>query len=289
MHLLNTIKNNLPITLFVITMMYFSCTEPEIDNSNQPVNPLSNPSFKFHQDVNKLYFSVDVDKDYKGYDLDSVSAYWFGVDKGNTPDIILLNDDGLRGDIIINDNIFSRKISNNALNISNFLQDDTGEVYITYYATFSDCTFIIEDIRTISNVPPRIDSISAPETILRPISASSDFYLITVEAYDPDGLETINFVGFRSYNVEEDILMNNGDYIELYDDGGVDPLYPNSNITSGDTLQGDGVFSFIIAVHGTENQDPNFQTQDGTFHWRFVARDNKNAYSEVVEHEIVIQ
>ena len=275
-------------SIFLI-MIYFSCDEPEVNKSDSSFYPLSNPNFTFHQDQNRLFFSVQVEEEDGGSELDSVSAYWFGGSRENTPDIIILNDDGLKGDIIMNDNVFSRKIPNDSLKISNFLQNDTGKVYIEYYADFSDSAFILGDTNQISNIPPTIDSISAPNFILRPLNASSEFYQITVKTYDPDGLETISFVGFRSFHVEGDSLVNNGDYIELFDDGGEVSLYPNSDITSGDTLQGDGVFSFIIAVHGTQSQDPNFQTKAGTFHWRFICRDIQNAYSQIVEHEIVIE
>ena len=61
------------------------------------------------------------------------------------------------------------------------------------------------------------------------------------------------------------------------------------NITSGDSIKGDGLFSFRIPVYGTGFEDPNFQTKAGTFKWRFLAQDKSNDYSNMVEHEIVIQ
>ena len=37
---------------------------------------------------------------YGGNELDSVTVNWFSVTTENTPDVILLNDNGLKGDII---------------------------------------------------------------------------------------------------------------------------------------------------------------------------------------------
>ena len=83
-------------------------------------------------------------------------------------------------------------------------------------------------------------------------------------------------------------MMNHGNYIYLHDDGSDVVLY-EPNITSGDSIQGDGVYSFRIPVYGTGFTDPDFQTRAGTFNWRFLTQDLSNDYSEAVEHEIIIQ
>ena len=54
--------------------------------------------------------------------------------------------------------------------------------------------------------------------------------------YDGDGLETIKWVGFTSYSLRDDEMMNNGNMIYLYDDGGTEILYP-PDFTSGDSIQ----------------------------------------------------
>jgi hypothetical protein len=83
-------------------------------------------------------------------------------------------------------------------------------------------------------------------------------------------------------------MMNSGSPIYLHDDGSEIILY-EPNITSGDSAKGDGLYSFRIPVYGTGFEDPNFQTKTGTFKWRFQAKDKANDYSNMVEHEIVIQ
>jgi hypothetical protein len=245
------------------------------------------PRFTFHQDLNKLYFAIKVESKYESKTLDSVVVYWYGTSKENSPDIINLNDSGTSGDIISNDNIYGRKISNN-LNILNPLNDHTGNVFVDYNAIFGDEIITIEDTFMIGNIFPRIESVSAPDTITRSSDATVSLYLISAQVFDADGIETIKWAGFTSFHIEGDSLMNNGNYIYLYDDGSDEILY-EPNITSGDSIRGDGTFSFRIPVYGTGFTDPSFQTRAGTFNWRFLTQDLANEYSQIYEHEIVIQ
>ena len=77
--------------------MNISCSESKNETE---VIILQNPSFTFHQNTNKLYFSVNALAGYGANELDSVTVNWFSVTAENIPDVILLNDDGLKGDII---------------------------------------------------------------------------------------------------------------------------------------------------------------------------------------------
>ena len=45
----------------------------------------------------------------------------------------LLNDNGINGDIILNDDVFSRKISNDIQVLRNDLTNVTGIVFMSYY------------------------------------------------------------------------------------------------------------------------------------------------------------
>ena len=245
------------------------------------------PRFTFHQDLNKLYFAIKVESKYESKILDSVVVYWYGTSKENSPDIINLNDSGTSGDIISNDNIYGRKISNNS-NILNPLNDHTGNVFVDYNAIFGDEIITIEDTFMIGNIIPRIESVSAPDTITRSSDATVSLYLISAQVFDADGIETIKWAGFTSFHIEGDSLMNNGKYIYLYDDGSDEILY-EPNIPRGDSIRGDGSFSFRIPVYGTGFTDPSFQTRAGTFNWRFLTQDLANEYSQIYEHEIVIQ
>jgi hypothetical protein len=218
-------------------LLFLSCSGSE---DQEQVDPMIDPRFTFHQDLNKLYFAIKVESKYESKTLDSVVVYWYGASKENSPDIINLNDSGTSGDIISNDNIYGRKISNNS-NILNPLNDHTGNVFIDYNAIFGDEIITIEDTFMIGNIIPRIESVSAPDTITRSSDATVSLYLISAQVFDADGIETIKWAGFTSFHIEGDSLMNNGNYIYLYDDGSDEILY-EPNITSGDSIRGDGTF-----------------------------------------------
>ena len=277
---LNMLKN-----IFILALIYLACSDEKNQDSEDPI---LNTSFSFLQDVNKLYFSVTVGSVYQGNALDGVVVLWYGVNLGSQTDTISLNDFGTNGDIIMNDNIFSRKISNNSPNLKNDLTDVTGRVYMEYIATFGSEHVTLRDSVLIGNIIPRIESVIADTVIQRPSDATVSLHLIKAQVFDADGLNNIKWVGFTSYHVEGDSMMNSGSPIYLHDDGSEIILY-EPNITSGDSAKGDGLYSFRIPVYGTGFEDPNFQTKTGTFKWRFKAQDKANDYSNMVEHEIVIQ
>ena len=277
---LNLLKN-----IFILALFYLACSDEKNQNSEYPI---LNPSFSFLQDVNKLYFSVTVGSAYQGNALDGVVVFWYGINQDSQTDTISLNDLGTNGDIIMNDDIFSRKISNNSPNLKNDLTDATGRVYMEYVATFGSESVKLRDSVLIGNIIPRIDSVVADTVIQRPSDATVSLHLIKAQVFDADGLDNIKWVGFTSYHVEGDSMMNSGSPIYLHDDGSEIILY-EPNITSGDSARGDGLYSFRIPVYGTGFEDPNFQTKSGTFKWRFQAQDKANDYSNMVEHDIIIQ
>ena len=277
---LNLLKN-----IFILVLVYLACSDEKNQNSEDPI---LDPSFSFLQDVNKLYFSVTVGSVYQGNSLDGVVVLWYGINLGSPADTISLNDLGTNGDIIMNDDIFSRKISNNSPGLKNDLTDATGRVYMEYVATFGSELVTLRDSVLIGNIIPRIESVVADTVIQRPSDATVSLHLIKAQVFDADGLDNIKWVGFTSYHVEGDSMMNSGSPIYLHDDGSEIILY-EPNITSGDSAKGDGLYSFRIPVYGTGFEDPNFQTKSGTFKWRFQAQDKANDYSNMVEHEIVIQ
>ena len=277
---LNLLKN-----IFILVLIYLACSDEKNQNSEDLI---LNPSFSFLQDVNKLYFSVTIGSVYQGNALDGVIVLWYGINLGSQADTISLDDFGTNGDIIMNDDIFSRKISNNSPGLKNDLTDATGRVYMEYVATFGSEQVALRDSVLIGNIIPRIESVVADTIIQRPSDATVSLHLIKAQVFDADGLNNIKWVGFTSYHVEGDSMMNSGSPIYLHDDGSEIILY-EPNITSGDSAKGDGLYSFRIPVYGTGFEDPNFQTKSGTFKWRFQAQDKANDYSNMVEHEIVIQ
>jgi len=272
--------------LLLVGLLFWACPDP-VSNSD-PDYPLSNSQFNFHQDSEKIYFGIYVDDTYLGESLSSVRVNWYGASKENNIDTLLLNDEGAHGDILINDGLFALKIPNDSLVISNVLGDDSGYVYVDYVANYSTEIISQTDSFRIGNIIPRINYVSAPDTIIRPEGATVSLHLIMAEAFDADGLETIKWLGFTSFHVDGDSMMNSGNYIYLYDDGSEDILY-EPDFTSGDSVKSDGIYSFRIPVYGTGFTDPAFQTKTGSFIWRFICQDDDESYSKIVEHTVVIE
>lgn len=265
--------------------MMFSCDEPKKDDLS---SILSDSQFTFHQDENKIYFAINAAKAMNGTQIDSVTLDWYGSSRSNTKDVLTLNDDGLSGDILMNDDLFSIKILNDSSVIKNVLKNDSGFVFLDFNVIYGSEILLARDSMKIGNIIPKIISINAPDTINRPVDATISLETINAEVFDADGLETIKWVGFTSFHVDGDSIMNNGNYIYLHDDGSEIILY-EPNITSGDETKDDGVFSFRIPIYGQGFTEPGFQTKVGRFVWRFSAQDNLNDYTNIVEHEIVIQ
>ena len=271
--------------LIVFGLLFWACPGSDVPTD---ASPISNGQFTFHQTMNKLYYGVNVEDTYATESLNKVYINWFGISRGNSPDTLLLYDNGEHGDILSDDLLWGLKIANDSSAITNVLGDDSGFVYLDYVAVYTNEMVTVSDSFSIGNIIPKIISISAPDTIIRPSDATVALQLVSAQAFDADGLETIKWVGFTSYHVEGDSMMNNGDYLFLYDDGSEVILY-EPNFTSGDDIRGDGIYSFRIPIYGTGFTDPNFQTKAGTFKWRFYSQDDANEYSKVTEHDIFIQ
>ena len=272
--------------LLLMVLLFNGC--PEKDPTTHPIDTISGIQFTFHQDVNKLYFAASVESSYDDGSLISVSLIWYGVNKENIPDSLIIQDDGKDGDIISDDGMYSIKLANDSTLIKNTLGDDSGKVYLTVLAYYDEVQISKLDSFSIGNIIPEIISITAPDTIIRPEGSTVTLHPVYAEVFDADGLETVKWVGFTSFHVDGDSLMNRGNYIYLYDDGSEDILY-EPDFTSGDSIWGDGIYSFRIPVYGSGNTDPDFQTKTGLFRWEFITHDNADDYSTPILHEVIIE
>tara|TARA_B100001113_G_scaffold347553_1_gene340117 strand:+ start:239 stop:1081 length:843 start_codon:yes stop_codon:yes gene_type:complete len=279
-----TFNKNLNILLSIL--FFVGCGVE--DKNEDSVIYISDPQFNFHQDVNKLYISAMVLPQIDGKILDNVIVEWFGTNQENVPDSLILKDGGVNGDIIAGDDIYTLKFQNDSSIISNTLGDDSGSVYINILAVYVGQTEQRSASFKIGNIIPRILSIASPDTIIRPSGATLSLHLVSATVFDADGLDDIKWVGFTSYHVEGDSMMNKGNYIYLYDDGSENIIYL-PDITSGDITSGDGTYSFKIPVFGSGNEDPEYQTKAGTFRWEFVTQDKEDEYSLTATHEVIIQ
>ena len=271
----------------LVAILFFVGCGVEDKNEDSTIY-ISDPQFNFHQDVNKLYVSAMVLPQIDGKILDNVIVEWFGTNQENIPDSLILKDGGVNGDIIAGDDIYTLKFQNDSSIISNTLGDDSGSVYINILAVYVGQTEQRSASFKIGNIIPRILSIASPDTIIRPSGATLSLHLVSATVFDADGLDDIKWVGFTSYHVEGDSMMNKGNYIYLYDDGSENIIYL-PDITSGDITSGDGTYSFKIPVFGSGNEDPEYQTKAGTFRWEFVTQDKEDEYSLTATHEVIIQ
>ena len=274
------------INILLVTLFFIGCGVKDTDEDS--ANYISELQFNFHQDVNKLYVSATVLPELDGKILDNVMVEWFGTNQENAPDSLILKDGGVNGDIIAGDDIYTLKFQNDSSIINNTLGDDSGSVYINIFAIYVGQIEKRSASFKIGNIIPRILSIASPDTIIRPSGATLSLHLVTATVFDADGLDDIKWVGFTSYHVEGDSMMNKGNYIYLYDDGSENIIYL-PDITSGDIASSDGTYSFKIPVFGSGNEDPDYQTKTGTFQWEFVAQDKDNEYSLTATHEVIIQ
>ena len=282
--------------LIITALIFWGC--PDSASTTDPDSPLGDLQFTFLQNDQILYFAIDVDNPFNGSPLQTAVVYWYGTDTTDiTPDNLPidadelpLNDDGISGDILKNDDLYSLKEPNDLLTLIHPIDSsDIGRVSVVFLATYKNgSSFMVEDSFSLGNIIPQIETITAPDTISLPDSGSVIFQLVTALVHDADGLDDIRRVGFVSYHVEGDSFLNEGNIINLYDDGGEVIIY-EPNFTSGDLAANDSVYSFRVPVFGTGNTDPALQTKAGTFDWIFEAMDMANTYSDTVIHRVIVQ
>ena len=278
--------------LFLCALIFWGC--PDSASTTDTDSPLGELQFTYLQNDQILYFAIDVASSYRTSSLDTATTKlkWFGINKTNEPDNLKLNDEGKSGDIIKNDDLYSLKIINDSLALSNPIGDslNAGKVYLEFQATYGNgsTTFTVEDSFYLGNIIPQIENITAPDTIFLPDSGSVIFQLVTATVKDANELSDIRGVGFFSYHVDESTFLNEGNIINLYDDGSEVIIY-EPNFTSGDEVANDGEYSFEVLVFGPGNPNPALKTKTGTFDWIFEAMDMANTYSDTVIHRIIVQ
>ncbi len=118
------------------------------------------------------------------------------------------------------------------------------------------------------NARPQLLSAFAPDTV-----RVGEFLILRATANDSDGLSDIASVFYFSRRPDGQ-LANQGNPIQMYDDGGVNPF-------SGDAVAGDGIYSFRAQVPPS--------TLFGTFTYTFFARDRFGAQSDSLVRQTVIR
>ncbi len=117
------------------------------------------------------------------------------------------------------------------------------------------------------NEPPLLSNIVAPDTVLLPATGST-LVRMTVDADDPDGLDDIQEVYFRSLDSSDPLRR-----FFLLDDG-------DSN-GSGDAVAGDGTYSIIVQLPST--------TTRKTYRFAFQAADTFGDTSATLLHNLTVR
>ena len=242
--------------------------------------PISDVDFSFLQASNKLFVSATVSSGYQGGSLDSVMVLWQGISATNTGDTLRLFDDGTQGDILSKDQMFSRKF-NNGGGLKNAIPTTAKDsIFFSILSLYGGKKQTAASIFVLGNIRPKLGSISVPDTVTRPAKnpdgnkINTVKFSVTASVSDPNGLEDIQRVFFRTYHVKLDSMMNGGNPILLYDDG-------SGPEGSGDLQKGDGTYTVNISM--TAN------ATTGTYYWTFEAQDFSNAYSDSVKKVLVVQ
>jgi hypothetical protein len=142
---------------------------PGGDSTDDETDSLNDLQFNYHQGLNTLYYSVQVESSFLGKKLQAVHALYFGFDTTRTADTLVLNDWGIAGDIISDDGVFSIRVSNDSNNITFILEPtDTGNVYTKFLAQYGTSIKSKMLVYETGNQGPKILSVSMPDSLRRP-------------------------------------------------------------------------------------------------------------------------
>ena len=257
----------------LVVLLLWGCSKlPEAPGSS---DPLQNLQFEFLQYANKLYFSAEVQPDYLGNLLDSVTVLWYGTQVNSLPDKVSLNNAGIEGDIIAGDKIYSRRISNTQLTLDNPIDSSaTGLVYMNVQAYYKGNQIALEDSFQLGNIRPIIVQITFPDTMTRPPDPYILVDTIKVEIFDANGVSDIQTC-YMMFQKPDLSYSNNGNPILLYDDGII-----NQNMFLWDEFAADGIFSRLITI-GSDNPI-------GIYNVYFYAKDFFGEDAEVVIKTVVV-
>lgn len=257
----------------LVVLLLWGCSKlPEAPES---ADPLQNLQFEFLQYANKLYFSAEVQPDYLGNLLDSVTVLWYGTQVNSLPDKVSLNNAGIEGDIIAGDKIYSRRISNTQLTLDNPIDSSaTGLVYMNVQAYYKGNQIALEDSFQLGNIRPIIVQVTFPDTMTRPPDPYILVDTIKVQIFDANGVSDIQTC-YMMFQKPDLSYSNNGNPILLYDDGII-----NQNMFLWDEFAADGIFSRLITI--------GFDNPIGIYNAYFYAKDFFGEDAEVVIKTVVV-
>ncbi len=127
------------------------------------------------------------------------------------------------------------------------------------------------------NLPPIIDSVSAPDSI-QVDSTHAILFDLYATASDPNGLNDIKYVYFDTF--KPDGQPSTGNPFYMYDDGGA-----SGNPADNDSVANDGIYTLRVQLPALDAPTPPAL---GTYVFKFYAEDRSGAISKPVSHDIKV-
>ena len=216
-------------------------------------------------------YSISTTLSVRAQGASAVTAHLFRPATGTQLGEAVLLDNGVTPDSIANDGVYGAAFP------FSLIRAQAGIYRIEIVATNEQQTssnkISLAFNATRNNSTPTLDATSlvAPDTIDRPVSGTSLFF-ISIAAADSDGIADVKqvyFINLASASPSRQFLL---------DDGGV---IQQGGVTSGDLLAGDGVFSIIFQA--TPAVPP------GVYPFSFKASDSFGAVSDSVLHYLTVR
>ena len=243
-----------------------------IDGSPGSPPVLSNlifPEVVYADSVYDVALLVQADDDDGRSDIDSVTYAFFPPASPVSGQSGLLLDDGQNDDGVAGNGIYGAKWPSNAIgnefgiySVRVQAFDRAGNRSPALVQTFQLAS-------RIENLPPRIVSVSAPDTVSR---AAALIFTIRTVAEDPNGLADLRRVFFNSFL--PDGKPASGNPFFMRDDGVID------NDGNGDRVANDGEYALVIAISRSNEL--------GLYRFDFQAEDRGGLVSEKVVHTITV-
>lgn len=186
-----------------------------------------------------------------------------------------LNDQGLSGDSLAGDGIYSIETSTAFANWKFGNYHLMIQAFDNHNKASKNIYVILPWAKVTLGVPPQIFNLVAPDTIEIPEkkpdgSVGIKAFLLTVTATDDDNNKDIKEVIFNSYKPGG--VPAQGNPFNLYDDGDL--------VANGDEIPGDNIYSRIFIITSDNSL--------GIYKFEFQAKDYSDLGSNIITHNLTV-
>ena len=251
------------------TLWWLSCTTPvQVPDQTDPIERID---FSYLQEEGKIYLGALVKDPFNGANIKYVTAAWHGTKNftAGSPDSIILGDNGDFGDILKEDNLYAISKTSSSFSLNPISLSDIGEVYLKVVAHYEDAESHTDSASfSLGNIFPKFEEIciyddldiencEGPFTLTLPDTGLAKLIKVSAKVKDANGPEDIRWVGFTSKRLPDGPMLNQGNYIFMFDTG--------EESTYGDTIKNDGIFSTLVNFP--------YNASQGQLEWRFRVQD----------------